>query len=47
MAFCLWLQMNRTLGVAVAALVAAVLILFEVVLQIRARAASVQQQGAP
>ena len=46
-AFCLWLQMNRTLGVAVAALVAAVLILFEVVLQIRARAASVQQQGAP
>ena len=46
-AFCLWLQMNRTLGVAVAALVAAVLILFEVVLQIRARAASVQQQGGP
>lgn len=46
-AFCLWLQMNRTLGVAVAALVAAVLILFELVLQIRARAASVQQQGAP
>ena len=46
-AFCLWPQMNRTLGVAVAALVAAVLILFEVVLQIRARAASVQPQGAP
>jgi hypothetical protein len=44
-AFCLWLQMNRTLGVAVAVLVAVVLILFEVVLQIRARAAAVQQQG--
>ena len=44
-AFCLWLQMNRTLGIAVAALVAAVLVLFEVVLQIRARAAAVQEQG--
>jgi hypothetical protein len=44
-AFCLWLQMNRTLGVAVAALGAAVVILFEVVLQIRARATAVQQQG--
>jgi len=44
-AFCLWLQMNRTLGVAVAALVAAVLVLFEVVLQLRARAAAVQEQG--
>ena len=37
--------MNRTLGVAVAALGAAVVILFEVVLQIRARATAVQQQG--
>jgi len=44
-AFCLWLQMNRTLGVAVAALVAAVLVLFEVVLQLRSRAAAVQEQG--
>ena len=44
-AFCLWLQMNRTLGVAVAALGAAVVVLFEVVLQIRARATAVQQQG--
>lgn len=44
-AFCLWLQMNRTLGVAVAALGAAVVVLFEVVLQIRARASDVQQQG--
>ena len=46
-AFCLWLQMNRTLGVAVAALGAAVVILFEVVLQIRARATAVQQGTAP
>ncbi len=45
-AFCLWLQMNRTLGLAVAALGAAVLILFEVVLQIRARASAVQEQGS-
>lgn len=44
-AFCLWLQMNRTLGVAVAILVAAVLILSEVVLQLRARASAVHQQG--
>lgn len=33
-AFCLWLQMNRSFGLAVALLVAAVLILFEVLLQI-------------
>lgn len=39
--FCLWLQMNRMLGVAVAGLVAAVLILFEFLLQIRTRAARV------
>jgi hypothetical protein len=45
-AFCLWLQMNRTFGVAVAALAAAVLILFELVLQIRARASAVQEQSA-
>lgn len=45
-AFCLWLQMNRTLGLAVAALAAAVLILFELVLQIRARASIVQGQGS-
>ena len=36
-AFCFWLQLNRTLGIAVAILVAAVLILFEFLLQIRAR----------
>lgn len=39
--FCLWLQMNRSLGVAVALLVAGVLILFEILLQIRSRAAQV------
>lgn len=38
-AFCLWLQMNRTFGLAVALLVAAVLILFEILLQIRSRTA--------
>jgi magnesium-transporting ATPase (P-type) len=37
-AFCLWLQMNRSFGLAVALLVATVLILFEVLLQIRSRA---------
>ena len=39
--FCLYLQMNRMLGVAIALLVAAVLILFEFVVQIRTRASSV------
>lgn len=43
-AFCVWLQMNRTLGIAVAALAAAVLILFELLLQIRAHASTVQQE---
>ncbi len=37
--FCLWLQMNRSLGLAVALLVAGVLILFEILLQIRGRTA--------
>ncbi|GJM41435.1 MAG: hypothetical protein DHS20C20_17170 [Ardenticatenaceae bacterium] len=37
-AFCLWLQMNRSFGLAVALLVATVLILFEILLQIRGRA---------
>ena len=37
--FCLWLQMNRALGVAVALLAAVVLVLVEVLLQIRARTA--------
>lgn len=40
LAFCVWLQMNRALGVGVALLVAAILILFEMLLQIRNRAAT-------
>ena len=43
-AFCLWLQMNRTFGLAVALLVAAVLILFEILLQIRSRTAQANLQ---
>lgn len=39
--FCIWLQMNRMLGIAVVILVAGVLILFEILLQIRTRAAKV------
>ena len=46
-AFCVWLQMNRTFGLAVAVLAAAVLILFELVLQIRERASAVTEQSAP
>ncbi|MCP4360977.1 MAG: hypothetical protein GY796_23465 [Chloroflexi bacterium] len=42
--FCVWLQMNRALGLAVALLVAGVLILFELLLQVRTRAASVSQR---
>jgi hypothetical protein len=42
-AFCVWLQMNRALGLAVAGLVAAVLILFEVLLQLRTRATGMTQ----
>lgn len=38
--FCMWLQMNRMLGIAVAILVAGVLILLELLLQIRTRASS-------
>lgn len=43
-AFCLWLQMNRSLGLAVALLVAAVLILFELLMQIRSRTAQANLQ---
>jgi hypothetical protein len=39
-AFCVWLQMNRTLGLAVVLLVAAVLAMFEVLLQVRTRAST-------
>lgn len=41
-AFCVWLQMNRTLSPGVALLVAAVLTTFEVLLQIRRRASSIK-----
>lgn len=41
-AFCTWLQMNRTLGVAIVILVAVVFILFEFLLQVRTRAAQLQ-----
>lgn len=39
-AFCVWLQMNRTLSLGVAALVAVVLVLFEFLLQVRTRVAT-------
>jgi hypothetical protein len=39
--FCVYLQMNRMLGIAVALLVAAVLILFEFIVQVRTRASRV------
>ncbi len=42
LAFCVWLQMNRSLGVAVALLVAAVLAMFEILLQVRGRASSIR-----
>ncbi len=40
--FCVWLQMNRSLGFAIAALVAAVLVMFELLLQVRTRATHVE-----
>jgi hypothetical protein len=42
-AFCAWLQMNRMLGVAVAALVAGVLVLLELLLQVRMKATRVTE----
>jgi hypothetical protein len=39
-AFCTWLQMNRTLGWGVAILVATVFAIFEVMLQVRERASA-------
>ena len=39
--FCMWLQMNRMFGIAVAILVAGVLILLELLLQIRTKATRV------
>ncbi|MBK9051922.1 MAG: hypothetical protein IPL78_13735 [Chloroflexi bacterium] len=41
-AFCIWLQMNRTFGIAIALLVGAVLIIFEILLQVRTRAVTIQ-----
>ena len=37
--FCVWLQMNRLLSIALAVLVAVVLVMFELLLHIRTRAA--------
>ncbi|MCL4871355.1 MAG: hypothetical protein KJ063_20545 [Anaerolineae bacterium] len=45
-AFCVWLQMNRTFGIAIALLVAAVLIIFEILLQVRTRAVTIQLPDA-
>lgn len=42
-AFCTWLQMNRSLGIGVALLVASVLVIFEVLLQIRSRAVQIME----
>lgn len=41
-AFCVWLQMNRTFGIAIALLVGAVLVIFEILLQVRTRAVTIQ-----
>lgn len=41
--FCVWMQMHRTFGIAIALLVAAVLILFEILLQIRSRTAIINE----
>lgn len=47
LSFCVWLQMNRTLGLAIALLVAIVLFMFELLLQVRQRAGHGQEQGSP
>lgn len=41
--FCVWMQMHRTFGIAIALLVAGVLILFEILLQIRSRTAVIHE----
>ena len=41
--FCAWLQMNRSLGLGVAILVAVVLVMFELLLQIRSRAERIME----
>ena len=45
-AFCAWLQMNRSLALGVAALVAVVLIMLEILLQIRSRAERISESEA-
>lgn len=40
-AFCVWLQMNRSLGIGIVLLVAGVLVTIEVLLQIRTKAAEI------
>jgi hypothetical protein len=42
-AFCTWLQINRSLGIGVALLVAVVLVIFEVLLQIRSRPVQIME----
>lgn len=46
-AFCVWLQMNRALGLAVALLVATVFVLFEILLQVRQRATQIPLAPTP
>jgi hypothetical protein len=45
-AFCVWLQMQRSLGLGVMLLSAIVLVIVEILLQVRARAAIVSGQAA-
>ena len=45
-AFCLWLQMQRSLGLGVMLLSAIVLVIVEVLLQVRARAAVVSSEAS-
>lgn len=45
--FCLWLQMNRALGIPVALLVAVVFILAELMMQIRARTQATKSAPPP
>jgi hypothetical protein len=45
-AFCIWLQMQRSLGLGVMLLSAVVLMIIEVLLQVRARAAEVSGEAA-
>ena len=44
-AFCTWLQMNRAFGMAIAVLVLAVIVLFEMLMQVRARAGGEEDEA--